>query len=282
MRVPLDVPELLRQRAMANGGAGRRWLDALPEVVTALADGWGLEIGDAFRGGTAAYVAVATDCGLPTGAEKAAWLTDSMATHGATTGWPSSRSRPAASERKLTGLMFVVDEFVAECQAALRESQPVLAVKEVLDRAVAEPAAVATALRAEPGVTLLHRSDDLTVLSVVIPAGVPQTLPHDHRMWALVGIYGGQEDNQFFRRADGGLTQSGGRSMRVSETLAMGDDTVHAIRNPLGHEALAAIHVYGGDLISAERSMWTRPGYDEQPYDDTKVLGRGGIRYADS
>ena len=30
---PLDVPELVRQRAMANGAAGRRWLDDLPEVV---------------------------------------------------------------------------------------------------------------------------------------------------------------------------------------------------------------------------------------------------------
>jgi len=28
-------------------------------------------------------------------------------------------------------------------------------------------------------------------------------------MWALVGIYGGQEDNQFFRRADSGLAESG-------------------------------------------------------------------------
>jgi predicted metal-dependent enzyme (double-stranded beta helix superfamily) len=27
-------------------------------------------------------------------------------------------------------------------------------------------------------------------------------------MWALVGIYGGQEDNQFFRRADSGLAES--------------------------------------------------------------------------
>lgn len=46
---------------MANGDAGRHWLDALPEVVAALADRWGLEIGDAYRGGTAAYVAAATD-----------------------------------------------------------------------------------------------------------------------------------------------------------------------------------------------------------------------------
>ena len=178
--------------------------------------------------------------------------------------------------------MFVVDEFVAECRAALTESQPILAVKEILDRAVADPGAVATGLRAEPGVALLHRSADLTVLSVVIPAGVPQTLPHDHRMWALVGIFGGQEDNQFFRRAESGLTESGGRSMRVSETLAMGDDMIHAIRNPLGHESLAALHVYGGDLVAAERSMWTQPGYTEQPYNDTKVIGTGGIRQTGS
>ena len=25
--------------------------------------------------------------------------------------------------------------------------------------------------------------------------------PHEHRMWAVIGMYGGQEDNAFFRRA---------------------------------------------------------------------------------
>jgi predicted metal-dependent enzyme (double-stranded beta helix superfamily) len=173
--------------------------------------------------------------------------------------------------------VFDIDAFVAECRTTLAESQPVLAVKEILDGAVAKPAAVATALNAQPGVAVLHRSADLTVLSVVIPAGVPQTLPHDHRMWAVVGIYDGQEDNQFFR-PESGLVESGRRSLGVSDTLAMGDDTIHAIRNPLEHRALAAIHVYGGDLIGADRSMWTRPGYDEQTYDDTKVVGPGGFR----
>jgi predicted metal-dependent enzyme (double-stranded beta helix superfamily) len=178
--------------------------------------------------------------------------------------------------------VFDIELFIAACEAAVAESQPMLAVKEILDRALAEPDAVATALSAEAGVAILHRSADLTVVSVVIPAGLPPSLPHDHRMWALVGIYGGQEDNQFFRRAGGGLAESGGRSLRVSDTLLMGDDTIHAICNPLDHSALAAIHVYGGDLVGAERSMWTQPGYDEQPYDDTKVVGRGGIRDARS
>jgi predicted metal-dependent enzyme (double-stranded beta helix superfamily) len=174
--------------------------------------------------------------------------------------------------------VFDVQAFVANCQTALAEPQPMLAIKEILDRAVSEPDAVAAALQVKPGVEVLHRDADLTVVSVVIPAGLPATPPHDHRMWALVGIYGGQEDNAFFRRLDTGLTESGGRSLRVSDTLAMGDDTIHAIQNPLDHSALTAIHVYGGDLIGAERSMWTQPDYIEEPYDDTKVVGRGGIR----
>ena len=61
MPAPLDVPELVRQQATSNGAAGRRWLDDLPETVAALADRWGLELGTSFRGGTASFVAAATD-----------------------------------------------------------------------------------------------------------------------------------------------------------------------------------------------------------------------------
>ena len=59
MPAPLEIPELVRQRATANGVAGRRWLDDLPEVVAALADRWEIELGDPFAGGTAAYVVAA-------------------------------------------------------------------------------------------------------------------------------------------------------------------------------------------------------------------------------
>jgi len=61
MAARLDVPELVRQRAMSNGVAGRQWLDDLPEAVAVLAERWGLEIGTSFPGGTAAFVTAATD-----------------------------------------------------------------------------------------------------------------------------------------------------------------------------------------------------------------------------
>ena len=55
------MPELVRQRALANGEAGRTWLDELPEVVATLTRRWGLELGRPFRSGTAAYVVEAVD-----------------------------------------------------------------------------------------------------------------------------------------------------------------------------------------------------------------------------
>ncbi len=45
---------------------------------------------------------------------------------------------------------------------------------------------------------MLYRDDDLTVLHVVWAPGM-SIYPHDHRMWAVIGIYSGQEDNAFYR-----------------------------------------------------------------------------------
>jgi len=61
MRTPLDVPTLVRQQAMANGSAGRAWLEDLPEVVATLAESWELALGAALSGGTASYVTAATN-----------------------------------------------------------------------------------------------------------------------------------------------------------------------------------------------------------------------------
>ena len=58
---PLDVPDLVVQRASRNGAAGERWLSALPAVVAELAQRWGLVLGEAFSGGTAGFVVAATD-----------------------------------------------------------------------------------------------------------------------------------------------------------------------------------------------------------------------------
>ena len=61
MPAPLRIADLVRQRALSNGAAGQRWLDELPGIVDALADRWGLDLAESYRGGTASFVAAATD-----------------------------------------------------------------------------------------------------------------------------------------------------------------------------------------------------------------------------
>src|ERR1700688_82621 len=102
--------------------------------------------------------------------------------------------------------MFQIDTFLAGCEAALNEPQSALATKDVLARAIAHPAQLDAALgaAAQGGFRSLYRSPALTVLQFVWPPGV-SLYPHDHRMWAAIGIYGGNEDNRFFRRTPEGI-----------------------------------------------------------------------------
>ena len=164
--------------------------------------------------------------------------------------------------------MFDIDQFVVDCRTALGDGQPRGAVREVLERTVATPDQVAAALDPrEGGFTLLHHAPDLTVLHVVWAPGM-RIFPHDHRMWAAIGIYAGQEDNEFFRRAgpDHTLTPSGGRELAVGDVVLLGDDTIHAVSNPLS-QLTAAIHVYGGDFVNQPRSQWGPGAPVERPYD---------------
>ena len=55
--------------------------------------------------------------------------------------------------------------------------------------------------------------------------------PHEHRMWAVIGMYGGQEDNAFYRRAPGGLEPSGGKEVPAGDVLVLGDDVIHSVAN---------------------------------------------------
>src|SRR3974377_2388052 len=110
--------------------------------------------------------------------------------------------------------MFDLERFIEDCLAALREDPSHKAAREVLERVNSDPAAILRALweRTRADVTALYKSDTLTILNVVW--GKRMTImPHDHRMWAVIGVYTGREDNIFWRRVVddvGGLIEAAG------------------------------------------------------------------------
>jgi predicted metal-dependent enzyme (double-stranded beta helix superfamily) len=170
--------------------------------------------------------------------------------------------------------MFTVEQFVADLRAALGERSR-LALKEVVARAVSDPASVVRELGApdKPGVKVLHKSPELTVLTLAWQP-LQVTLPHDHRMSAVIGMYGGREDNTFWRRTHDGerfqIEPAGGEALGTGDVTLLGRDIVHSVVNPLGRIS-AAIHVYDGPFLTAERSMWDAETLREEPYDINRV-----------
>lgn len=162
--------------------------------------------------------------------------------------------------------MFDKDRFIEDCRAALKEKNAQAAIRELVARAVTDPAQVLRAL-GEPersGVNTLYRAEDLTILNL---CWGPRMVfkPHDHRMWAVIGIYGGREENTFFRRSGNGLTRHGTKELHAKNTVPLGESIIHAVTNPLD-QITAAIHVYGGDFFATPRSEWDPKTLVEQPY----------------
>jgi predicted metal-dependent enzyme (double-stranded beta helix superfamily) len=168
--------------------------------------------------------------------------------------------------------MFTVDRFIEDCRAGLRERAPESAIREVLARALSAPGEITAALGtpSEGGIAALHHSPELTVLHVVWAPGMA-IYPHDHRMWALIGLYQGREDNTFYRRDPAGLVEAGGRQLGAPDAALLGQHLIHSVSNP-GRTFTGAIHIYGGDFFATPRSEWDPETREERPYDVARAL----------
>ncbi len=173
--------------------------------------------------------------------------------------------------------MFDVDQFVADCRDAVAEDPTHKAAREVLARAVSDPAGVIAGL-GEPKrseVQKIHNSPELTIINVVW--GPYMTIwPHNHEMWAVIGIYTGREDNIFWRRIEGAedgreLEAAGATELCVKDAAPLGPDIIHSVTNPIP-KLTGAIHIYGGDFFTQERSEWDPEALTETPYDVDKAM----------
>jgi predicted metal-dependent enzyme (double-stranded beta helix superfamily) len=173
--------------------------------------------------------------------------------------------------------MFTLERFIEDCRAivAADPEHAQRGMREAAERAVSDPGAVMAAI-GEPvraGLTPLYRAPDLTILNVVW--GPRMTImPHNHRMWAVIGVYTGGEDNIFWRRLPegpaGAVEAAGARSLRERDCALLGRDIIHSVINPLPR-LTGAIHIYGGDFFAVERSEWDPETLTEQPYDVEKA-----------
>jgi predicted metal-dependent enzyme (double-stranded beta helix superfamily) len=167
--------------------------------------------------------------------------------------------------------MFDKDRFIEECIAAVGDGQQ--AVREVVAAAVTDSAGIMSEL-GEPqnaGIAQLHRSPELTILNFAW-APCMSLMPHNHQMFAVIGIYSGREDNVFWRRTEAGIEAAGAKSLGDGDVATLGRNIIHSVLNPI-EKMTCALHVYGGDFFEPEepRSEWDHETLQEQPWDIDRV-----------
>lgn len=150
-------------------------------------------------------------------------------------------------------------ELVASFAAAVDRSEPMAAVRAVLEELKHRVAEVDEALRYISGIggnpwQVFYRAPDLTLLKVCFPAG-RRTPPHDHGTWAQILLLSGEEKNTLYRVEDGCLRKAGEVVAKPASILGMLADTAHVVEC-VGDAPTIGLHVYGGDIFALPRRMW--------------------------
>ena len=180
-------------------------------------------------------------------------------------------SQPARAEQSSKSATptprFDPERFVDDVVRARQESDSQAAIREVLSRSMSDPRDVLRGL-GEPtsaGAQTLYRGKDLTILNIIW-APLMLLLPHNHRMWAMIGIYTGREDNILWQSSGSTIEASRAKSLSLGDVFELPDDAIHSVTNPI-KRLTGAIHIYGGDFFATPRSEWDPGTLTERPFD---------------
>lgn len=154
-------------------------------------------------------------------------------------------------------------QFVDTCRTAAADSDPVGCMAEVVAAAIASGSSIDDALGTDVTTMeplTLFSSPALTVQRILWPSGAMSSI-HEHRMWAVVGVYYGCEVNRIYRSTPTGLVELPGHDVHQGDVFVLDADAVHSAGNP-SRKWTAGLHVYGGDLPGVARRAWD-PGGNE-------------------
>jgi predicted metal-dependent enzyme (double-stranded beta helix superfamily) len=174
--------------------------------------------------------------------------------------------------------VFDLDRFIADCKAAMSSGGALRTIRELMREAVTEPSQIIRVL-GEPkkaGIELLYRSDELTLINLTWGPRMT-AMPHNHYMWAVIGMHAGREDNIFWRTlpddARWPIEAAGASALMPGDVCPLGKDIIHSVTNPLG-KLTSALHIYGGDFVTRQRDQWEEETLRMRPYDQADARRR--------
>ena len=168
---------------------------------------------------------------------------------------------------------FDIGRFVERCFQALVTDSPVEVISDLLTETVGKPDNLIEGLPDAMGQELvLFRDPRLTIIQVTIAPGL-QYPPHNHGMEAAIGLYSGLERNLWYGvEGSDSILVRGASELRATDSIKMNSTVIHAVVNPAGKYS-AGLHVYLGDLIAHDRTLWHPDTLQPMPFDNDKYFG---------
>jgi 3-mercaptopropionate dioxygenase len=174
-----------------------------------------------------------------------------------------------------------VRTFVAEVRAQIEHAESPRAACELISPGFAEllgdrnwlpvayqEPAVGSGMGGGIGQWLVFRAADrsLSLFSLVVPPGA-MTPVHDHLAWGLVGIYRGNQDEEFYVPGDGRLAPLRRRPLEPGDfyTLLPPRDDIHRVRTT-SEETSVSIHLLANDTGCVWRHVYDDRTGEASPF----------------
>lgn len=148
--------------------------------------------------------------------------------------------------------MDMLDALIAACSGSASGPEPMESVRGIV--AGYDLVGLAETVRGRPEPWFFSVGPSLTVFATASRPG-SGSAPHDHGLWAVIACLAGREGYRQYDIAASGLVENGIGEIHTGEVHALPAETVHAVFN-CWVEPNLVLHLYGGDFLSAPKSVW--------------------------
>jgi len=149
----------------------------------------------------------------------------------------------------------MLNKIVAQAINAAALDQPSSAIKDVLERSMAERSTLATEIAAQPeDEMLLHEDTNCSIWTCRYDSAVVLP-PHEHLMTVHIAVYSGCEVEVIYRREKDALAWEKNTLICEGQVMKLEPDVVHAVTAE-GDGLSHALHIYEGPLTKIKRSLF--------------------------
>jgi predicted metal-dependent enzyme (double-stranded beta helix superfamily) len=163
--------------------------------------------------------------------------------------------------------MFNIDTFIEQCKELALNDDGHKQIKNLLVDVLKDPDSIMTELGnpTEAGFDVLYAADNLSILNFIWAPGM-ELHAHNHNLWAVIGIYTGNEENTFYVKRDDTIVKQNSKNVTAGNVVMLGREVIHSVKN-VTKKFTGGIHIYGGDFINIKRSQWDNSSAKESAYD---------------